>query len=367
MINDIIKIHIESVKQPVGTMYIGKIDGQLLYSMSKVDIRRINELGTYCGMQRELDNRKVKSIKKYIKSFDSSFPNSIILNLDSKYIIDKKDDYIEVCVNENAFTIIDGQHRLSGFSDYDLVKEFELVVTIFIDLDQANQANIFKTINSEQRKVDPSLTFDLEEYDKYETPRKFSREIAMMFNSDPKSPWYKRIKIIGKKDIISTNASISSKAFTDQLLKNIYRDDDYYLIRNKLNNYKDVPRNLIFNEDEYDNDEYIFWELYVNDEKVLLYKILLNYFKAVESCLYSEWTRKDSILVKAIGYNAIMSLFKDIYNIAIKEGDFTEKNFTEILSPLKEMKDITSEKFGSSGTFTTKRIYNEMKQILNLE
>jgi DGQHR domain-containing protein len=367
MNNNTVKIKINEVKQPIDEMYIGKIEGTLLYKMSKVDIRRIGEKGNYCGMQRELDTKKVRSVKKYINSFDASFPNSIILNLNKKYLISKTSEYIEIEKTEDAFTIIDGQHRLSGFEDY-ANKSFELVVSMFIDLDINSQANIFKTINSEQKKVDQSLTFDLEEYDIYETPRKFARSIAIMFNSDSASPWYKRIKMIGKKDEISTNASISSKAFIEPILDFIYDDRDYYDIRNQFNYNKSVNnRKYIFNYNEYDKEKYIFWQLYIDDNKEVLYKILLNYFKALEICMKKEWEKRDSILTKAIGYYAIMYLFKDIYEIAIKEGDFTQEKFEIILKPLNQMENINSERFGSSGAFTYNKIYKEMKSILQIE
>lgn len=364
--NNIVRINIEEVEQPIGKMYIGKIDGKLLYNMSKVDIRRIGEEGIYCGMQRELDVKKVNAVKKYISSFDASFPNSIILNLNSKYIINKTKTHLEIEKTEDAFTVIDGQHRLSGFDGYIKGDKFELVVSIFIDLSISIQANLFKTINSEQKKVDRSLIFDLESYEIFETPRKFVRDVVVMFNSDKDSPWYKKIKIIGKKDDISTAGSINSKAFMEPILDFIYDDRDYYEIRNKLNLEKNKSRNEIFNNTEYNSDKYIFWGLYIDDNKELLYKILLNYYKALELCMRKEWKKKDTILNKAIGYYAIMLLFRDVYILGMKDGDLTQDNFEKILKPLSKMENINSERFGSSGAFTYTRIYNEMKKTLKL-
>lgn len=146
-----ITLNVLKVSQPIGSMYIAKIQGIELSELAQADIRKLYNKEDYIGIQRELDSERVKKIRKYISTTDASFPNSIILNLDSQFLIEETDSYIKFERNPKAFSIIDGQHRLAGFEKNNIY--FEVIVTIFVDLDNERQAILFKTINSEQKKL----------------------------------------------------------------------------------------------------------------------------------------------------------------------------------------------------------------------
>ena len=60
-----------------------KISSKELVKLAKADIRKIYEDNVYGGIQRELKKSKVESIKKYLKLPKATFPNSIILNVNS--------------------------------------------------------------------------------------------------------------------------------------------------------------------------------------------------------------------------------------------------------------------------------------------
>jgi len=141
-----IKITTLRLMQPIGELFIGRIQAKNLIELAKADIRRITEREkeVMTGIQRDLSQARVPKIRKYIETVDASFPNAIILNLDSSFLSSKPgrtksdcsdDDYIffEVSIDENAFKIIDGQHRLSGFKGAD-VGDFDLLIAFFIDL-----------------------------------------------------------------------------------------------------------------------------------------------------------------------------------------------------------------------------------------
>ena len=142
-----IKITTLRLMQPIGELFIGRIQAKNLIELAKADIRRITEREkeVMTGIQRDLSQARVPKIRKYIETVDASFPNAIILNLDSSFLSSKPgrtksdcsdDDSIfcfEVSIDENAFKIIDGQHRLSGFKGAD-VGDFDLLIAFFIDL-----------------------------------------------------------------------------------------------------------------------------------------------------------------------------------------------------------------------------------------
>ena len=96
------------VRQSIGDIYVTSIDPQVLLQMSIVDRRRIENDEEVIGIQRDLKEEKVKQIKKYLSTNKATFPNSIILNTEEKYIINKSDTSIELEINENTFKVQSG-------------------------------------------------------------------------------------------------------------------------------------------------------------------------------------------------------------------------------------------------------------------
>lgn len=368
-----ITLNVLKVVQPIGNMYIAKIQGNELSELAQADIRKLYNKEDYIGIQRELDPERVKRIKKYIATTDASFPNSIILNLDSKFLIEETDEYIKFERDPKAFSIIDGQHRLAGFEQNNIL--FEVIVTIFIDLDNEQQAVLFKTINSEQKKVNPSFKYDLESYSTVKTPEKVIRELTLAFNIDEQSPWQGRIKLGGRKDELSYRGVISQKAFADPIVQYVYDINDAYEIRDELKKYKEKYKekdnfdiNGVFDISRYNREKYIFWQLYIKDKEEMIYKILLNYFEAVYETLKEDWELEyQSVLIKTTGYNAIMKLFKDVFLILYNEKNFTKERFKEILHPLNCLSgEITAQNFGASGESATNSLYRRFCKILDL-
>lgn len=353
-------IHVAEVRQNIGVFYIGKIDGCLLYRMAKADIRKIKKGQQYEGIQRELNRSRVGAIKKYLQTSFAAFPNTIILNLNSEYLCRQTEGCLEIVEDENAFSIIDGQHRLSGFEDQN-IEEFELPVTVFIDLDISDQALLFSTINSEQITVNPSLKLDLENYSRVETPKKLLSQMAYTFNIDVASPWKGRIKLAGKKDENSPDGIIAQKAFVDPILQYIYDDRDSYTIRDRLLNQER------FSVDEYDPRKYFLWKFYSEEKMKYLYKILLNYYTVMGNLLPEDWNNKSSILTKTTGYNAIMMLFKDVYLACETAKDFTEDNMGKMLKQLGQLDGtIMADKYGPSGGAASAKLYEHMKSLLDI-
>jgi DGQHR domain-containing protein len=130
--------------------------------------------------------------------------------------------------------IIDGQHRLWAFdsvTDPKAVDDYELPVVAFYGLDVVWQAYLFYTINIKPKKINQSLAFDLypllrvqEWLEKaplgsniYRDAR--AQEITEMLWTYDKSPWYKKINMIGE----ANNASVSQAAFIRSLSASFLR------------------------------------------------------------------------------------------------------------------------------------------------
>lgn len=357
-----IKLNVLKVNQPIGQIYVSKISPEKLLEMSVVDRRRIAEDDEILGIQRELRQDKVAQIRSYLSSIDATFPNSIIVNTTSEFIKTETENQIEILINDETFTIIDGQHRVEGFRD-NQKDNFELIVAIFKDLKLDQQANIFSTINSQQTKVDPSLNLNLELNSKYYTPVKMMIEIAQSFNFDKDSPWYQNIRVLGSQTKKQPKGIISLSAFVKPLLDITFPEKDYYLIRNELTKKKEsFPT---FEDFNYKPDRYLFWEFYVRKDFDSIYKILYNYFSALKTILEKDWLNDKSLLNKTTGYNAQIKLFREIANVGVESGSLSYDFFFNSLKPLKSLNGtITSEYYGASGWKATNELLTEMKKTL---
>lgn len=349
-----ISLNIIKISQPIGEFYISKISSSELLEMSFVDRRRIENNDEFMGIQRELKQTKVNQIKNYLKSIDATFPNSIILNTTDAFVINETNDTLELKIDPNTFTIIDGQHRVESFRDNPVVN-FELIISIFKNLELHEQANIFSTINSQQTKVDPSLNLNLELNSKVYTPRKMMIEVAQSFNYDKESPWFNNIKFGGS----SYNGFISLSAFVSPLLDLTFPENEYYQIRNALlanENVSDLPDFGISNE------RYIFWIFYKRKESHIIYKILYNYFNAIKNLLPDDWLNENSILNKTTGYNAIIKLFKDIANEGIRSNNLSYGFFYNRLNYIHRFNgQINTDYFGASGLQASNELYKQLK------
>lgn len=145
------------------------------------------------GTQRLIKESRLKEIADYINRVDSSFPNSIILaaNYDSStgfdrdeseyidsddegiptdkskaWFVEKSEDgyyTLTIPAEKKLAAIIDGQHRLFAFAKAEIQarNSTDLLCSVYLDLPKALQAQIFATINSTQKRVDRSLTYEL--------------------------------------------------------------------------------------------------------------------------------------------------------------------------------------------------------------
>jgi DGQHR domain-containing protein len=128
--------------------------------------------------------------------------------------------------------IIDGQHRLWAFEkDEELDGDFEFPVIAFNDLDITWQAYLFYTINIKPKKINASLAFDLypilrvqewledstEGNKIYKETR--AQELTELLWSHNKSPWYKKINMLGD----SKGGLVTQAAFIRSLLASLIK------------------------------------------------------------------------------------------------------------------------------------------------
>lgn len=105
--------------------------------------------------------------------------------------------------------VIDGQHRLWAFEDFDPGEDFELPVVAFRGLDRSWQAYLFWSVNITPKRINRSLAYDLypllrrEDWlDKFAGHAIYretrSQELVEALWSHPESPWHQRINMLGE-------------------------------------------------------------------------------------------------------------------------------------------------------------------------
>lgn len=343
-----IKINCIEVTQPIETFYVGKMDWQDLLKIAKKDIERIRKEGEgsidgYLGIQRELIKSRLAEIAEYVSFNDATFPNSIVLSIDStsynentneveENIISFDNGILELKDDGNIAKIIDGQHRVFGLEKYarengifkDELK-FELIVTVFIDIDEEYQANIFATINKAQTKVNKSHVYDLYSFSKSRSPQRTVHNIIKLLNEDEQSPFYRLIKRLGKADF--KNETIAQATLADCIIKYISvnppKDRNILRTGSKLHLVDGAEKEKLF-----------FRNWFIKEEDAKIAKVIWNYFEAVKGKWPTAWGNPNSILTKSTGIIALMRFLKDLVEIIDIDKIISIEDFKGVLNKI---------------------------------
>lgn len=334
------KLKYISIKQPVGDFYLTALDASILVKIVESVSRKDDS--SY-GVQRELDSKRVNEIKQYCSDPDATFPTPIIIavnqsanvNIDERYIYINDDDSI-------IGQVIDGQHRIEGLKKSSYINDFQLPVIFMFDLEIYQKAYIFSIINGKQTKINMSLIYDLFSLNDTRSPYKTCHELARAINKDKSSPFYRRLKMLGKKEKGNDEASLSQSTFIKYLLELISKNPD------------EDSRNIKRNNKLIDDDKYPLRKYFISGNDDVIYKILFNLFSAVKEVFPYEWNNhKEYILSKPIGFGAILKIFPTLYEVAEIRGSMTKELFVDIFSVIKENmilqnKEFTSKYYGSN-------------------
>ena len=205
----------------------GKLGGQkffcfvttprCLLKISFVNHRSLNDPEGAPTYQRLVIKSRLKDIGNYIMG-GGFFPNNFIVNFTRTLRFDRisHDDSSDITFGTlylpdryRSAWIIDGQHRLYGFSPIDdKYLNHNIIVVGFENLSKADEANLFVTINHEQKSVPKHLLDDLEGELKWgssipsERIGAIAARLINCLNADVGEPFYNRITQQGIK---STN------------------------------------------------------------------------------------------------------------------------------------------------------------------
>ncbi|HBM2882447.1 DGQHR domain-containing protein [Klebsiella oxytoca] len=340
------------VSQPIGEFYFGKIKAKDLVNITYSDVRRMadsesRQLDDYIGIQRPLIESRVRQINSYISGVDSSFPNSIIIAMNSDNVSwnESNGDFI-ISPNEDGdlsklAKILDGQHRIAGFDDSNTtfindvgdVSDFELLITIFVDADISTQANVFSTVNLAQTKVNKSLVYDLESLAYSRSPEKTCHDIAVLLNKEKDGPFEKRIKRLGVATPNISNETLTQAAFVENLMKLITfdakSDRNYFLAKQKGG--KIAKEYSLEKTDDKSLIKYPLRQSFLSDKDFIIATNVSNFFNSVRSLWPNAWDKsnKQSSLNKTIGLIALFRVLRDILSYMNERYDIDS---TRVLS-----------------------------------
>ena len=185
-----------------------------LLKISFVNHRSLNDPEGIPTYQRLITSSRLRQIGNYIKD-GGFFPTNILVNFTKKVRFESvnKDTNSEVkfgCLylpdKYRSAWIIDGQHRLFGYSN--LSQKYlsqNIVVLAFEEMSKEEEANLFVTINHEQKSVPKTLLDDLEGELKWgsdipsERIGAISSRLINIINDDFGEPFYNRITKQGIK------------------------------------------------------------------------------------------------------------------------------------------------------------------------
>lgn len=383
------------VVQPIGVYYVAVIPAEVLLQVSysdKLTAKWDAERSIYVleGTQRPLQEKRFQQIAEYISRADSAFPNTIILAAnfrqedglletgpdeasqsgtpDPRWSISDGVDgsaMLTIPTKEKLAAIIDGQHRLLAFAQVknpDRLK-MQLICSVFLGLPKPFQAQLFATINSTQKAVDKSQTYELfgynlEDEDPEEwSPDKLAVFITRRLGTDSESPLKGRVVIAAETDEelktlgAEANWRVSTAVIVDGVLRlissNPKRDTAAMLEGSRK------PR-AILSQGRIDRS--VLRELYLAGQDEVLYILTRNYLNACEK-IFWRGAPKDSYITKTVGVQALLDVLKLVAKNANEDRDISVSRFEGTLKPAADI-DFAADAFknaSGAGRTTIKR------------
>lgn len=234
----------------------GKMGGYTYYSFS-IEPERLLKIGyvlhrseanqnmmpTY---QRIIKKKRLQDVRSFINA-GGYFPNSIIISIDtngrglsfdqSAMKIDgtiSKIGILHIPKRYRSAYIIDGQHRLYGYSDSKYASSNTIPVVAFVDLDRTEQIKLFMDINENQKAVPKSLRVTLnadmlwESADLGEQRQALRSKIAQMLGEEPTSPLHARV-------VIGENESTPERCITVEAIQSALKKCNFFNAYGKKN------------------------------------------------------------------------------------------------------------------------------------
>lgn len=328
--------------------------------------------------QRMVNKHRLEKIGEYIDD-GKSFKNNVIIAFKQKPTFEphlKVEEARGISYGILKFPpyygcawIIDGQHRLYGYSKSKHAEDHTLPVVAFESLHVTDQANLFVEINQEQKSVNQNLLWDLYPdiyYDSEDEEQQVLGTISLVakrLNSDENSLFYKHIRIpsvlTGDKkesNLTLTNIceAIRENGLIDKESRLLFKDDYEKTIdfaSERINAFFKVITQHFPGDWEKGNKGLLRTNVGLRIFFIILRQLLryLNYFGK-----NSVYLKNDLSDFKAETYNTLELLLNDLKNMNSQKIDQFRKGSTKglVLKSAQELlwyikEDHKTEGFGA--------------------
>ena len=290
-----------------------------------------NMMPTY---QRIIKKKRLKEVQNFINN-GGYFPNSLIISIDTKgkgIQFDQSLTKVDGALSKlgilhlpkryHSAYIIDGQHRLYGYSDTDYSKTNTIPVVAFIDLDRTEQLKLFMDINENQKAVSKTLRVTLNsdmlwDSSDYNARREALRSmIAQKCGEEPTSALLGRI-------VIGEDEKNSTKCITIEAIQQALKKSHFLSVYGK--------NNVIISDGSFD----------VGDNQAtvdLLYPFLKACFRLIKTNCEAEWAAgEQGILTINRGIQAVIRVIDDIVIQLLEQKKIVPKsqNIDEIVDEVE--------------------------------
>lgn len=370
-------LHALKISQPYGDFFQVVISAADLLKCTYVNQAQVED-GEITGVQRKESTPRALDIAKFIDSDEAAFPNSIILSVnydendipaleENKWRFEPVDDCLYKLtipnINLKLCSVIDGQHRLLGFS-YSNNKDIQLPCSIYDALPPSGQASIFSTINFNQQKVPKSLAYRLFGYSlddisrDYWPPDLLAVYFSEKFNKIEDSPFYNRLKNRILKEDVEKDWSISSSVFIDGVLSLMSKNprSDRYTINSTNSRTSEKGRGRLL--DAKSKDASPLRKIYIDGNDRAIEQVIFIFFSAIKDIFWSEeYITKKTVLTRSIGISALFQFLRQ------KLLDMNEINMVNVNNLCFALRNIDPNEFTKQDLYPStsvgkKKIYD---------
>ena len=324
------------IKQHRRKFYLVKMAAETLVSIAYTAVR--GESSEEGAVQRLLNPRRIAGLTKFTLE-GGDYPSCVVLNwVNKENPLEITDGKLDIPEEPQSAQIIDGQHRIAGLKEAmkskNDIKRLEIPVALYEGLDTQACADIFISINTEQKPVSRSLVFDLygvsSEY-LVDSAAVRAKDIATALNEDSTSPYFQLIKFPGSPRMrggiaLSTAVTalkpiIEAKGALEQV------------------GIKELERQTA---------------------------VLYNFFDAIRQKYGSDWSSAENAFIYASGFMGALEFFRNkLIDYCNLRKSFTKETISGVLTLDSGNLILQSEVRGQSGSSAASAISQRLVECFH--
>lgn len=289
------------------------------------------------AVQRFLSPRRISGVRDFALE-GGDYPNCIVLNWVGKLKLKPVSGRLSLSDEPRSAQIIDGQHRVAGLMEAiktdKKIASLEIPVALYEGLNTQQCADIFLSINTEQKPVPRTLVFDLygvaSEHLIDQTALR-AKDIAATLNESDESPYQGMVKFPGSPRMRGGIALSTVVTALKPLIDSKGPLD--------LAGIKELERQT---------------------------SVLINYFGASKDKYGEEWDSTDNPFLYASGFMGALQLFRNkIIDYCLRIKSFKKDTISASLKLVPSHLIKQSEVRGQSGSSGASIIYERLFDVFD--